>query len=61
MELGLRDRVCLVTGSTEGIGRETARLLAEEGARVVLSSPVTLAIGAAAGVVGSMVVRLLRR
>ena len=35
MELGLTDRVSLVTGSTEGIGRETARLLAEEGARVV--------------------------
>jgi 3-oxoacyl-[acyl-carrier protein] reductase len=35
LELGLRNRVCLVTGSTEGIGRETARLLAEEGARVV--------------------------
>ena len=34
MDLGLRDRVCVVTGSTEGIGRETARLLAEEGARV---------------------------
>jgi 3-oxoacyl-[acyl-carrier protein] reductase len=35
LELGLTDRVSLVTGSTEGIGRETARLLAEEGARVV--------------------------
>jgi 3-oxoacyl-[acyl-carrier protein] reductase len=35
MELGLRDKVCVVTGSTAGIGRETARLLAEEGARVV--------------------------
>ena len=35
MDLGLRDRVCVVTGSTAGIGRETARLLAEEGARVV--------------------------
>jgi 3-oxoacyl-[acyl-carrier protein] reductase len=35
LELGLRDRVCVVTGSTEGIGLETARLLAEEGARVV--------------------------
>jgi 3-oxoacyl-[acyl-carrier protein] reductase len=34
VDLGLRDRVCVVTGSTEGIGRETARLLAEEGARV---------------------------
>jgi NAD(P)-dependent dehydrogenase (short-subunit alcohol dehydrogenase family) len=35
MELGLREKVCVVTGSTAGIGRETARLLAEEGARVV--------------------------
>ena len=35
MDLGLRDRVCVVTGSTAGIGLETARLLAEEGARVV--------------------------
>ena len=34
MELGLQDRVCIVTGSTEGIGLETARILAEEGARV---------------------------
>jgi 3-oxoacyl-[acyl-carrier protein] reductase len=34
MDLGLRDRVCVVTGSTAGIGLETARLLAEEGARV---------------------------
>jgi 3-oxoacyl-[acyl-carrier protein] reductase len=37
LDLGLRDRVCVVTGSTAGIGRETARLLAEEGARVVTS------------------------
>jgi 3-oxoacyl-[acyl-carrier protein] reductase len=37
VELGLKDRVCVVTGSTQGIGRETARLLAEEGARVVTS------------------------
>jgi 3-oxoacyl-[acyl-carrier protein] reductase len=35
VQLGLEDRICIVTGSTEGIGRETARLLAEEGARVV--------------------------
>jgi 3-oxoacyl-[acyl-carrier protein] reductase len=36
MELGLRDRVCLVTGSTGGIGLETARVLAAEGARVAV-------------------------
>jgi 3-oxoacyl-[acyl-carrier protein] reductase len=35
VDLGLRDRVCVVTGSTGGIGLETARLLAQEGARVV--------------------------
>ena len=35
MDLGLRDRACLVTGSTEGIGLATVRLLLEEGARVV--------------------------
>jgi 3-oxoacyl-[acyl-carrier protein] reductase len=36
MDLGLHDRVCVVTGSTGGIGLETARLLAEEGARVAI-------------------------
>jgi NAD(P)-dependent dehydrogenase (short-subunit alcohol dehydrogenase family) len=37
MDLGLRDRVCLVTGSTAGIGLETAKLLAAEGAKVVVT------------------------
>ena len=37
MELGLRDRVCVVTGSTGGIGRSVAQMLAEEGAKVVTS------------------------
>jgi 3-oxoacyl-[acyl-carrier protein] reductase len=37
MELGLTDRICLVTGSTSGIGLETARLLVAEGARVVIN------------------------
>ncbi len=37
MDLGLRDRVCVVTGSTGGIGLATARLLAAEGARVVVT------------------------
>jgi len=35
LDLGLRERVCLVTGSTGGIGRATAELLAGEGAHVV--------------------------
>ena len=36
MDLGLRDRVCVVTGSTSGIGLATARLLADEGGHVVV-------------------------
>jgi NAD(P)-dependent dehydrogenase (short-subunit alcohol dehydrogenase family) len=35
MDLGLRDKICLVTGSTAGIGLEVARQLRDEGARVV--------------------------
>jgi 3-oxoacyl-[acyl-carrier protein] reductase len=37
VDLGLRDKVCVVTGSSGGIGLETARLLVAEGARVVVS------------------------
>ena len=61
MDLGLRDRVCLVTGSTSGIGLETARLLAAEGAHVAVtgrgSERVEQArreIGAAAAFVGDL-------
>jgi len=35
MDLGLADSVCIVTGSTGGIGLETAQLLRTEGATVV--------------------------
>jgi 3-oxoacyl-[acyl-carrier protein] reductase len=35
VDLGLSDSVCLVTGSTGGIGLETAKLLRSEGATVV--------------------------
>jgi NAD(P)-dependent dehydrogenase (short-subunit alcohol dehydrogenase family) len=36
MDLGLAGRACVVTGASRGIGRETARLLCAEGARVLL-------------------------
>jgi len=35
---GLQGRVAIVTGSTRGIGLAAARLLAEQGARVIISS-----------------------
>jgi 3-oxoacyl-[acyl-carrier protein] reductase len=61
MDLGLRDRVCLVTGSTTGIGLETSRLLAAEGARVIVTGRdphrverATEDTGAAAGVVADL-------
>ena len=34
MDLGLQGKACLVTGSTGGIGLETARVFVAEGARV---------------------------
>ena len=37
MELGLENKVCIVTGSTAGIGLAVARQLKDEGARVVTS------------------------
>lgn len=36
MDLGLRDRACVVTGASRGIGRATAVTLASEGASVLL-------------------------
>jgi 3-oxoacyl-[acyl-carrier protein] reductase len=61
VDLGLQDRVCIVTGSTAGIGRETARLLAGEGARVVVNGRsaetverVTKEVGASLGVPGDL-------
>lgn len=38
MDLGLFNKVAVVTGSSKGIGRGIARVLLEEGAKVVISS-----------------------
>ncbi len=35
MNLGLEGKVCVVTGATRGIGASTARMLSQEGARVL--------------------------
>lgn len=37
MDLGLKDKVAIVTGSARGLGAATARRLAQEGARVVIT------------------------
>src|SRR5690606_21597615 len=38
MDLGLKGKIALVTGGSQGIGRATATLLAQEGAQVVISA-----------------------
>jgi 3-oxoacyl-[acyl-carrier protein] reductase len=37
VDLGLQDRVVIITGSGRGIGAESARILAREGARLVIT------------------------
>jgi 3-oxoacyl-[acyl-carrier protein] reductase len=49
MDLGLRDRVCVVTGASSGIGLATSRRLAAEGARVLLVARGEERLRAAAG------------
>ena len=48
MDLGLGGKACAVTGASRGIGRHTARLLAEEGASVLLVARGTDALAEAA-------------
>ena len=36
MDLGLKDKVAIVTGGSEGIGKYTAMTLASEGTKVVI-------------------------
>ena len=53
MDLGLRDRVALVTGGSKGIGKAVAAGLVAEGARVAIASRSEERIGAAADEVGA--------
>lgn len=48
MDLGLRDKVVIVSGASAGIGLQTARAFVAEGARVAICSRSTTSIEAAA-------------
>jgi 3-oxoacyl-[acyl-carrier protein] reductase len=51
MELGLKDKVALVTGSSKGIGRAVAEILAAEGCRVTITARSREALEAAAAAI----------
>ena len=52
MDLGVADRVFLVTGGARGLGRATADVLVAEGARVVLSGRTEESLAAATAALG---------
>jgi 3-oxoacyl-[acyl-carrier protein] reductase len=52
MDLGLQDRVYVVTGASRGLGLATAQVLVAEGARVVLGSRDEKALAAASDELG---------
>ena len=56
MDLGLRDRTYIVTGASAGLGFATAKALAAEGARLVISSRNEESIARAAAELGENVV-----
>ncbi|MFC5800682.1 SDR family oxidoreductase [Streptomyces formicae] len=52
MDLGLKNRVYVVTGATRGLGNASARALAAEGARLVITGREEKAVAAAAAELG---------
>jgi len=56
MDLGLKDRVFIVTGGARGLGRATADCLVAEGARVVLSGRSEQSLDQAAAALGDAAV-----
>src|SRR3954463_10925639 len=52
MDLGLHERVYVVTGGTKGLGRATADVLVADGARVVVSSRSQESVDAAVAALG---------
>jgi 3-oxoacyl-[acyl-carrier protein] reductase len=53
VDFGLRDRVCVVTGASRGIGRALSAQLAGEGARVLMVARGAEALSAAADEIGA--------
>ena len=59
MDLGLTDRVYLVTGGTRGLGAATARALVDDGARVVVSSRDQASVDASVADLGERAIGLV--
>ncbi|MFE7757073.1 SDR family oxidoreductase [Streptomyces sp. NPDC057429] len=59
MDLGLKDRVYVVTGATRGLGNATAHALAADGAKVIISGRDEKGVMAAAAALGPDAVGLV--
>ncbi|MFD5695203.1 SDR family oxidoreductase [Streptomyces rubiginosohelvolus] len=58
MDLGLKDRVYIVTGATRGLGNATARALAADGAKVIITGRDEKSVEEAAAELGGEVLGL---